>query len=66
MKKVIDLKVGDWVLINNGKCEVHVNAIQDDKVIVSKVPFSPYCMSISFYSHKFDDLKNRVELGGSL
>ena len=38
--------------------------VLDNKVLVSKVAAQPGhgMFSVDFYSHKFDDLKNRVEL----
>jgi preprotein translocase subunit YajC len=58
--KVSELQPGDKILFN-GKCEVFVNSVEREKVMVSKQNNSPYQFSIDIYSHKYKDLFNRVE-----
>jgi len=58
--RVKDLKAGQKVKFNN--TTVYVQSHKDNKVIVSKKEHSPYSFSISYFSHEFNDLFNRVAI----
>lgn len=60
MTLVSDLQVGEKIKFNN--IEVYVREVLSTKVLVSKDLNGAYFFSVPFFSHKYDDLANRVEL----
>ncbi len=61
MIKVADLEIGNKIKFNKD-CVVFVRGIESSKVLVSKQDKGVALMSVDRFSHKFDDLMNRVEL----
>jgi hypothetical protein len=57
---VEDLVKGD--LVKWRKTQVFVRSVESDRVVVSKQETGPYVFSIPFYSPKFTDMQNRVEM----
>jgi len=60
MIKVTELEIGDKIKFNS--TEVFVKEIGRTKIMLSKKTTGRGMFSLPVYSHKFDDLMNRVEV----
>jgi len=60
MFKVTDLKIGDKIKFNN--TEAYVVGWAKNRAMLNKNKNGFGMFSVSIYSHKYEDLCNRVEL----